>query len=340
MAKSYTYDRVIFPKGLQTKFIFDCRSKLNISYVELAKICVISRRTLSYWISEKKKMSYNSVVILSKMSGVTLPIDIKIKRWNEHLKEISRKGGVAHFVKYGIVSDELIRKKAWRIWWNKEGKYKDIKILKRMEIKIPSKDIFLAEFIGIIIGDGCMTNNSVRITLDSLTDKEYILYVQALAEKLFGIKPRIYKHKKFRATDIVLQRVNLIDFLKSLGLKTGNKIKQNIDIPSWIKKDKKLSLRCVRGLMDTDGCIFIHSYKVNGKTYNYNKIAFTSKCSLLLESVRKILINLGLHVRMTKDSNDIRIENKNDVAMYMAHIGTSNQKFINKMIKGDVSELV
>ena len=51
----------------------------------------------------------------------------------------------------------------------------------------------------------------------------------------------------------------------------------------------------------------------NDKKYCYTKIAFTSKSDVLLKSVENILINLGLCVRITKDGNDVRIDNQNDV---------------------------
>ncbi|MBI4590649.1 MAG: helix-turn-helix transcriptional regulator, partial [Candidatus Rokubacteria bacterium] len=31
-----------------------------------------------------------------------------------------------------------------------------------------------------------------------------------------------------------------------------------VDMPEWIKADARLARACVRGLVDTDGCIYIH----------------------------------------------------------------------------------
>ncbi|HEY9583518.1 MAG TPA: LAGLIDADG family homing endonuclease [Candidatus Paceibacterota bacterium] len=339
MAQSFTSDRIIFEKGEQAKFIFACKSRLDITWTALSHKLNINSRSLRNWSKEEKRMAYDSAVKLSEISGVNLPKNIKILKWSDHLKNISVKGGNAHYYKYGKVSDESLRKKSWQEWWEKEGKFKNIKILQRKEIRIPTRDAQLAEFVGIMIGDGNITDYAITITLDTLADKEYILYVKNLLKKLFGINPKIYNLKKYRATNITIQRKNLTEFCGTLGLGVGDKIRQNLDIPNWIKENSDFYIACIRGLFDTDGCVFNHSYKVNGKRYNYIKIALTNKCTLVLLSVKRFLINLGFYVRITKDGNDIRIEKKEDVKKYMEIVGTSNQKFKNKIIQGDVSEL-
>lgn len=330
MAQSYTSDRVIFKKGKQAEYILLCKYSLEISWVGLSKKLNISSRTLRDWSKEKKKMSHDSAVLLSKISNVILPKEIKIMKWKDHLKNISVKGGTNHYIKYGKICDEKVRQGAWRTWWDNTGRYRDMDILKRKEVKIPMRDELLAEFVGIILGDGNISDYAVRITLDSIADKDYIEYVSKLIIKLFDIKPKILKHKKYRAVDVVMYRRNIVDFCISLGLKVGDKIKQGVDIPEWIKQNTEYSKACVRGLVDTDGCVFRHSYIVNGKKYSYIKIAFTSKNLSILDSVKRILINLGFHVRITKDSNDVRIENKIDINKYLNIIGTSNLKFISR----------
>lgn len=340
MTQPYTSDRIIFEKNKQSKFILDCKFDLRITWTALAEILKINCRTLHDWSKEKKKMSYDSAVFLSEKTGILLPRKIKIIKWSDHLKRISIKGGKAHYKRYGRIGNEMTRQKAWQIWWNEKGKYRNFKILQRRGIRIPIKDIFLAEFVGIVIGDGNISDYAVRITLDSLADKEYISYVSSLIKRLFNVNPKIFKHKKYRAVDIVVHRKNLVEYCVKLGLNIGDKIRQNLDIPNWIKENKNFSIACVRGLVDTDGCFFNHSYKSNGKNYHYTKIAFTNRNKILIESVKKILMNLGFHVRITKDGNDIRIENQEDVLRYMDIVGTSNPKFMNKIIQGNVSELV
>lgn len=338
MAQSSTSDRIVFKKGEQSQFIFDCKNRMNITWTKLSKILGVNCRTLRDWSKEKKKMSYVSANLISERSGVLMPDNTSIMKWSDHLKNISQKGGRAKFEKYGMISDESLRKVAWEKWWNEKGKSKKSGIFKRRDIRIPPKDILLSELVGIVIGDGSITDYTLKITLDSLVDKEYIVYVTLLLKKLFNIDPAIFKHKKTRATDVIIYSTNVVDFLKTIGLSIGNKIKHNIDIPEWIKNDKDFSIACIRGLFDTDGCFFKHKYKVNGKEYNYIKIVFTNKCKLVLNSVNDILINIGICARITKDGNDLRIESRYDVSKYIDIVGTNNQKFRNKIISGNMSE--
>ncbi len=332
MSEAYVLDRVIFKKGQQSKYILACKNKLKLSYSSMSKLFGVSHKTIYLWAKEKRKISHNALLELSTRSGISVPKDIKVIKWIDHLSVAGKKGGTVRFKKYGGICNEEKRKDAWYKWWNEKGIHAINPIYDRKEILIPVKSEKLAEFVGIIIGDGSISNYSVRITLDSVADKEYVTYVKKIIKDLFGIDSIVYKHKKFRAVDLVIHRRNLVDYCKSIGLKSGNKIKNNIDIPEWIKKDSKLSIACVRGLVDTDGCVFKHSYRVGKKVYVYNKIAFTSKSKLVLMSVADILIKLGFCVRITKDGNDVRIENKSDVSKYLKIIGTGNNKFLKKLI--------
>jgi hypothetical protein len=333
MTESYVLDRVIFKKGQQAKFILLCKSKLNMNQINLSRFIGVSQKTLYTWILEKKKMSHSAVLLLSKEAGIPTPTDIKVIKWVDHLKRAGTIGGQMKYKKYGFVSDEKRRKSAWRSWWNSVGKDKQNSIFNRVGIRIPPRDKRLAEFVGIMIGDGNVGEYAIRVTLDALSDKNYITYVKNMVSEIFGIKVKLYKHKKFRAIDVVVQSRNVVEFCIGIGLKQGNKIKNNIDIPDWIKASEALSIACVRGLVDTDGCVFKHTYTVNKKKYSYNKIAFTNKNKLVLLSVYNILIKLGFCVRITKDGNDVRIENKNDVYRYLKIIGTSNVKFLKKIVK-------
>lgn len=338
MAQAYTSNRIIFEKGKQAKFIIDCKSKLCMTWIDFAKLIGVNCRTLRDWSKEKKKMPYDVALWLAKDNEVILPKKVKIMRWSDHLKAISKRGGIAHHNKYGRIGNKTDRERAWRKWWDNKGKYKKIAIFERKEINIPTKDARLAEFVGIMIGDGCISDYALRITLDTLVDKDYISYVVKLLKYLFNVDPTIFVHTDSRATDIIIQRKNLIDFCINIGLNIGHKIRQNIDVPVWVKSDNEFSIACVRGLFDTDGCIFNHRYIVHKREYNYTKIAFTNKCPLVIKFVKDILLKLGFCVRISKNGNDVRIESKKDVQRYVDIIGTSNPKFLDKITKGDVLE--
>ena len=95
MAQSSTSDRIVFKKGEQSQFIFDCKSRMNMTWTKLSKILGVNCRTLRDWSKEKKKMSYVSANLISERSGVLIPDDTSIMNWSDHLKRISQKGGRA-----------------------------------------------------------------------------------------------------------------------------------------------------------------------------------------------------------------------------------------------------
>lgn len=333
MPEPYVSDRIIFlKKGQQKDFILEVKTRLNLTWVDLAKLFGHNSHTVRAWSKEEFKMSYKLAIDIALKTHIDLPEGVVSSSWESHIKKISAKGGENKFKKYGKVVDEKIRRKAWDKWWSTKGKYSRNKIFDRLPIRIPPRNSDLAEFIGIMIGDGGITPYKISITTDKVADAEYILFLSKFIFKLFNIIPKIYKLKA-RAINIVINRRDLVLFCEKSGLKVGNKLKQNLDIPAWIKKNKEFCKSCIRGLVDTDGCFFEHTYKVNGKSYTYLKIAFTSRSTQLIQSVRDILINLGFCVRMSKNGNDVRIDSQKDVERYMNIIGTSNPKHNGKFLR-------
>jgi len=136
---------------------------------------------------------------------------------------------------------------------------------KKIEILHPKHSERLAEFCGFMLGDGAITKNFISVSLNGTTDVEYGHFVGKLVESLFGVKLHLYHRPDSNVGIYTFNGVKLTEYCNKLGLVTGHKIRQQIDIPEWIKKNKKYSIACVRGLVDTDGCIFQHKYKVNEK---------------------------------------------------------------------------
>jgi len=127
----------------------------------------------------------------------------------------------------------------------------------------------------------------------------------------------------------MISSIDLVDYLIKMGLKSGNKMKLQVDIPGWIKNNKLYSIACARGLMDTDGCVFTHSYKVNGKNYFYKKLSFTSYSRPMLKSFNDILKSVGMRTRLFHD-RDVRIDSIEDVKKYFALIGSHNLKHLKR----------
>ena len=331
MAELLSGNRLDFSKNVQKEFLEVCRLKLGLSNTEFASLLGISVRTLTDWKRKKFLLPEKAAKFLYSEAGIKIPRAKRLVGQFWYTKKGAKKGALNMLKKYGRAGgDPEARKVAWLEWWEKVGKFQKRKIFDRKPISKPRKNIGLSEFVGITLGDGGITKNQVTISLNRETDREYIAYVVDLIEKLFKIEPSVREDPKSLANNIVVSRIELVDFCKSIGLKVGNKVEQQVDIPEWVKKNGRFLKICVRGLVDTDGSVFEHKYRVSEKVYRYKKIDFASSSRPLLNSAYRALKDLGLKPRITKDGKKLRLESIEDVGKYFSIIGSSNPKHLNR----------
>ncbi|MFA5926315.1 MAG: LAGLIDADG family homing endonuclease [Parcubacteria group bacterium] len=333
MAERYKSKRVKFPKEKQRDFLFAAKNKLGMDWREFAKLLKISERTLSDWKREKITLPLSAAKIIRKKATLNIPENVKLLSPYWYANKGARKGGLAVLKKYKIIGgNPKTRIKKWREWWEKEGRFKKHPIInKRLSIKKPSFSTKLAEFVGIVLGDGGISKRQVSISLNRETDRDYIRFVKKTITDLFGVSPGLYSDPKSKADTIVISRTELVAFLtQKIGLKIGNKIKQKIDIPRWIRQNKKYEIACLRGLVDTDGSVYKHKYIINNKFYCYHKLSFCSLSPPLLLTVFGILKNIGLKPRIHRNK-EIKIENTRNVRKYFEIVGSSNKKHLKKL---------
>jgi len=331
MVKTYP-KRVVFLPGKQRNFIESVKKEKSFSWPELASFLEVHPRTLNDWKREQATMPLDVLKLLLQRTGKRMPQNVEIKDpfWYVH-NGGSSAGGLAVYKKYGrIGGDPEHRKKKWYEWWEREGKYKSNLISFCKSIRKPNYSKDLAEFAGIILGDGSIGKTQISITLHSEDDKEYIKFVTGLTKRLFDVYVGTYKRKGVAAVNLNISRSELIRFCtEKIGLKQGNKIKQQVDIPGWIKRNKLYSIACVRGLVDTDGCVFTHRYRVKDKFYEYKKLTFTSYSKPLRESVFNILKNNGLNPRLAQ-GRDVRLDSVTDMNGYVRVFGFHNSKHLKR----------
>jgi hypothetical protein len=111
--------------------------------------------------------------------------------------------------------------------------------------------------------------------------------------------------------------------INQFGLKIGHKIRNNNIIPDSIMQDNKLSLACLRGLMDTDG-----SVSRRDKEGKYFTITFTSHNPNLLNQVKRISDNNSLFNSISEKTGTIRTSNEEKVKNYFKVVGSSNLRHI------------
>ncbi|TSC96171.1 MAG: Uncharacterized protein Athens101410_101 [Parcubacteria group bacterium Athens1014_10] len=326
MVNPFISKRVIFPPSEQKKFIIENKKTLDLSDEKLAYLLKINHRTLTNWKREKFSISLKAVKIILKKTDGKMPKNVEIKEAFWYANKGAKLGGLTVYKKYGkIGGDPEYRKKKWYEWWEKIGKFNPNEYFVAKKIVMPQKNTDLAEFIGIMIGDGGITKNQITVSLNYKTDKLYSIFVKNLIRKLFKINPSIYIRKNQSLTNIVVSRKRLVLFCKSLGLKIGDKLKQNLDIPQWIKKNKSFKIFCLRGLMDTDGCIFNECHKINEKKYCYHRLSFVSHSKQLRSSVFKILEELDFSPKI-RNNRSVQLESRKDVIKYFNLISTNNPK--------------
>ena len=201
----------------------------------------------------------------------------------------------------------------------------------RKKIRIPEESKNLAEALGIVMGDGGINNDwQLVISMNARADKEYAEYVKKLFENLFKIEVAVRTRPERNVLLLICSSVTLIEFLISKGSVRGDKIKQQINIPGWIKNNREYQKAFVRGLMDTDGCLYIHKHRINSKLYQNIGFCFTSYSKKLLNSVAEILKNCKIMPHIAQNNTRIYLYKQNEVFKYLKILGTSNYRISNK----------
>lgn len=172
----------------------------------------------------------------------------------------------------------------------------------------------LAEFFGIMLGDGHLSSSQITITLGN-KEFYYVSYVSDLIVKLFGVTPKIAIRPRGYYV-IYFSSVKVVKWLQSNGL-VFNKVKSQVKAPDWIFKKEFLMEGFLKGFFDTDGSIYRLRYGV--------QLAFTNRSRPLLEDIRRSLILLNYHP--SKISRfQIYVTKKKYVLKFLKHICPANTK--------------
>lgn len=199
----------------------------------------------------------------------------------------------------------------------------------RKKVLIPEPSVRLAEFFGIMMGDGGINNPwQANITLNSEADEQFVRYVSRLCYQLFGIHPRVMKRNDSKAIVVSLASMTIVDFLVDRGLPRGNKLKSGLQISPWILSKKEYRVACVRGLMDTDGCLLVHNHAVSGKRYSNIVLCFCSASPKLVEQVSSIFEEFAIKPHIHIGGRNIYLYKRQAVEKYLEIFGTSNQRIL------------
>lgn len=324
--------RVQFPSGQQRTFLEAVQRATGSTLTDLADAAGVCVRTMRDWRREKWQIDDRSLGHLCQLASIERPPQITLlpEHWSVH--KASRIGGRRHVELYGAPGTPEGRSRggrnAQKRFRSNPEYYRSLGVAVRKKVRRPAHSAELAEFIGIMLGDGGMTGYQVKISFNKVLDAEYADYVARLLTNLFGVIPGRVIDKEDNAMDLVVSRAELVEALESFGLKRGHKIRNQVDVPDWIWPRSEYRVACLRGLMDTDGCVFYHRYRVNGKMYGYIKLCFTSYCRPLLNSAKKLFESLSLFPTVHRyDGHRLYLHDTMAARRYFKLVGTSNPRY-------------
>ena len=184
----------------------------------------------------------------------------------------------------------------------------------------------IAEFLGIMMGDGHISPTQVIVTLGT-KEVGYVSYVAKLMSKIFLTKPVIFMRKveayNNRYRTVYFGSVATVSWLKKQGL-VHNKVKSQVDVPSWIFINKKYMARFLRGFFDTDGSVYKLKFGI--------QISFSNKSFPILFSLQKMLKRLEYKVSNVS-SFRVYLTRRKDVIRFFQEIRPANKKHLDRFNK-------
>ena len=186
---------------------------------------------------------------------------------------------------------------------------------RRNDIRIPKNySASLAEFFGIMLGDGKLSYYQVVVTL-GIKEPAYATYVCDLMEMIFHVRPKIaLRSNGYR--DVYLGSREVSEWLRAEGL-VYNKVLSQVGVPAWIFTDKEFMRRFLRGFFDTDGSVYRLRFGI--------QISLTNKSLPLLRASRRALKKLQYRVsRISKIR--LYVTKRDDVLRFFEEIKPANLK--------------
>jgi len=206
--------------------------------------------------------------------------------------------------------------------------YCDIK----RKVKIPKFNRDLAEFWGILSGDGFLTKKGrihrLGVSFHLNDDIHYSKYVRTLIKDLFNIDPTISIKEKDTVLYLLVHSKGITNFISENGFPIGFK-KGKLKIPEWIVNNHTFTKKYLRGLVDTDGCLFFAkrgTYKIN----KYPVIEIKLHDRNFIKNIGLAINNLGFKVVIQR--NKIQLNGIQNLNKWLNTIGFKNIKHITRYL--------
>lgn len=179
------------------------------------------------------------------------------------------------------------------------------------------KACVLAYIVGVALGDGNLSCPNGRVTRLRITcDKKYPVVAREIRDVLSILLPTnrisIVPRKSSRCFDISVYSNKLNGWLPwKVGL--GSKARQKARVPDWIFTNRAYVKNCLKGLIQTDGCMYMDR--------GYPMVNFTNNTYELAQDVRSLMENIGFIPSFMK------VKIGNDRYKYTVRIARNTNEF-------------
>jgi hypothetical protein len=153
----------------------------------------------------------------------------------------------------------------------------------------PSRGALLAYVTGVALGDGNLSNPNgratrLRITCDARYPRLASKIMRSIRRLLPANKVSVVRRPEKSWFDISCYS-NHWEVLLGWKVGKGPKIDQRIQVPIWIKENRRFTICCLRGLLETDGSVYWDR--------GYQMVMFTAAAATLAEDVHCMIASLG-----------------------------------------------
>ena len=198
----------------------------------------------------------------------------------------------------------------------------------------------LCEFIGAFVGDGFAGKYGhsyvVELSGDGILDKDYLMNFHAPnIKRLLGVENNVFFRKDSRGMRVRFHSKFLFRLLTvRFGFPTGVKC-YSVVIPEEIMSaDKKFLFAAIRGVFDTDGCVFIDRRPSYARPYP--RIAFITVSEKLFFQLKGILGRYFSIYTRKSELNGVQrfrivVYGRKQLVKWMGLIGFSNERHLAKV---------
>lgn len=144
-----------------------------------------------------------------------------------------------------------------------------------------------AYIIGIALGDGNLSNVRKTTRLRISCDAQYPLLLNKIYTSLQLLLPdnKVNVRKQQTNCSDVYVYSNLLENFLGWKAKGGSKFLQKVSVPNWIKQNTSYKINCLRGLIETDGSVYVDR--------GYKMVIFKSIIPNLTQDFYNMMVSLG-----------------------------------------------